>query len=62
MDCVQLGVERAEGLAQGAVQGVDGAVAVGGGVEHLTGHLDLDCGLGKKLGTAALLDQDGVVA
>jgi hypothetical protein len=62
MDRVELRVEGAQGLAEGGVQGVDRAVAVGGGVEHLARDLDLDRGLGQKLGAAALLHQNRVVA
>ena len=62
VDGVELRVEGAERLAQSGVQGVDRAVAVGGGVEHLARDLDLDRSLGEQFGAAALLHQDGVVA
>ena len=58
MDRVELGVERAEGLAQGRVEGVDRAVAVGRRVQDLAGHLDLDRRLGEQLLAVALLDED----
>ena len=43
------GIERAERLAQGGVEGVDRAVAVGGGVQDLAVDLDLDGRLGEEL-------------
>ena len=58
VDVVEHRVERAERLAQGGVEGVDRAVAVGRGVEHLAVHLDLDRRLGPQLRAVALLDED----
>ena len=61
VDVVEPRVERAERLAQGGVERVDRAVAVGGGVERLAVDLDLDGRLGQQLAAVALLDQAGVV-
>ena len=61
MDLVDARVERAERLAQGRVEGVDRAVAVGRGVEDLAVDLDLDGRLGEQLAAVALLDEAGVV-
>ena len=61
MDRVDVRVERPQRLAERRVEGVDGAVAVGGGVEDLAVDLDLDGGLGEQLAALALLDQAGVV-
>ena len=61
MDAVELRVERPERLAERRVEGVDRAVAVGGGVEDLAVDLDLDGRLGEELAALALLDEAGVV-
>ena len=61
MDVVEPRVERAERLAQGGVERVDRAVAVGRGVEDLAVDLDLDGRLGQQLAAVALLDEAGVV-
>ena len=57
VDVVDARVERAERLAQGGVERVDRAVAVGGGVQHLAVDLDLDGRLGQQLAAVALLDE-----
>ncbi len=61
VDVVDARVERPERLAQRGVEGVDRAVAVGGGVEDLAVDLDLDGRLGQQLAPVALLDEAGVV-
>ena len=61
VDVVEQRVERPERLAERRVEGVDRAVAVGGGVEHLAVDLDLDGRLGEELAAGALLDEAGVV-
>ena len=61
VDAVDVRVERPQRLAQRGVEGVDGAVAVGGGVEDLAVDLDLDGRLGEQLAALALLDEAGVV-
>ena len=61
VDVVDARVERAERLAQRGVEGVDRAVAVGGGVQDLAVDLDLDRRLGEELAAVALLDEAGVV-
>ena len=61
VDVVEPRVERPERLAQGGVERVDRAVAVGCGMERLAVDLDLDRRLGQQLATVALLDEAGVV-
>ncbi len=61
VDGIEDRVERPQRLAQRAVERVHGTVAVGGGVEHLAGDLDLDGGLGQQLPARPLLDQRRVV-
>ena len=61
VDRVEHRVERPQRLAQRAVERVDRAVAVGGGVQHLAVDLDLDRRLGEQLAPGPLLDEHGVV-
>ena len=61
MDVVELRVERPERLAEGRVEGIDRAVAVGRCVEHLAVDLDLDRRLRQQLPSGALLDEACVV-
>ena len=53
----ELGEARDQGLAQRQVEGVDRAVALGGGVHDLVGDLHLDGGLADDAASVAVLDQ-----
>jgi hypothetical protein len=55
---VECGVEGGERLAQCQVEGVDRAVAIGGGVEDLAVHLHLHARLGPRKGAVAALHDD----
>ncbi len=58
---VEGGVLGDEGVAEGVVEGVDGAVAFGGGVDFAAFDVEGERGLGERGGIAGAGDGDAVV-